>query len=57
MDDLNDSLENLKAALRLQAAVDRAFAQYGAKIKGWAIAGLPPAPEISLVAGSNMMWL
>ena len=47
---LNDSLENLKAALRLQAAVDRAFAKYGAKIKGWAIAGLPPAPEISLVA-------
>ena len=56
---LNDSLENLKAALRLQAAVDKAFAKYGAKIKGWATAGLPPAPEISensYVGLAGMAW-
>ena len=47
VDDLNDIMETLKAALRLQDAVDRVFAKLGAKVKGWAIAGLSPAPEIS----------
>ena len=59
VDDLNESLESLGAALRLQAAVDRAFAKLGARVKGWAIAGQPPAPEISengYVGVAGMAW-
>ena len=59
VDDLNDSLETLEAALRLQATVDRAFAKLGVKVKCWAIAGMPPAPEISdngYVGVAGMAW-
>ena len=59
MDGLNESLESLGAALRLQAAVDRAFAKLGARVKSWAIAGQPPAPEISengYVGVAGMAW-
>ena len=59
VDDLNDSLATLAAALRLQEAVDEEFAKLGAKIKGWAIAGMKPAPEISengYVGVAGMAW-
>ena len=47
VDDLNDSLATLEGALRLQKAMDEEFAKLGAKIKGWAIDKMKPAPEIS----------
>ena len=47
VDDLNDSLKDIASAQRLQEAVDEAFAKLGAKIKGRAISGQAPAPEIS----------
>ena len=59
VDDLNESTESLQAALRLKAAVDDAFAKLGVKIKGWAIARHPPAPEISedgYVGVAGMAW-
>ena len=47
VDDLNDSMESIQAARRLKAVVDDAFTKLGVKVKGWAIARQPPAPEIS----------
>ena len=47
VDDLNDSMESIQAALRLKAVVDDAFTKLGVKVKGCAIAQQPPAPEIS----------
>ena len=46
VDDLNDSLKDIKSALRLKSPVDEAFSKLGAKIKGWAISGQEPAQEI-----------
>ena len=59
VDDLNDSLESLEAALRLQGAVDAEFEKLGAKIKGWAVSKHPPAEEISengLVGVAGYAW-
>ena len=59
MDDLNDSLATLEAALRLHKVVDEEFEKLGAKIKGWAIARMKPAPEISdncYVGVAGMAW-
>jgi hypothetical protein len=59
VDDLNDSLATLEADLRLQKAVDEEFEKLGAKIKGWAIARMKPAPEISnnsYVGVAGMAW-
>ena len=59
VDDLNDSLATLEAALRLQKVVDEEFEKLGAKIKGWAIARMKPAPEISdngYVGVARMAW-
>ena len=59
VDDLNDSLATLEAALRLRTAVDEEFEKLGAKIKGWAIARMKPAPEISdngYVGVAGMAW-
>ena len=59
VDDLNESMESMETAIRLHAAVDRAFAKLGARVKGWAIAGHPPAPEISengYVGVAGMAW-
>ena len=59
VDDLNDSLKDFASAQRLQEVVDEAFAKLGAKIKGWAITGQDPAPEISedgLVGVAGNAW-
>ena len=59
VDDLNDSLATLEAALRLQKAVDKELEKLGARIKGWAIARMKPAPEISdngYVGVAGMAW-
>ena len=59
VDDLNDSLKDIASAQRLREAVDEAFAKLGAKIKGWAISGQAPAPEISedgLVGVAGNAW-
>ena len=59
VDDLNESMASLQAALRLKAAVDAAFAKLGVKVKGWAVARHPPAPEISengYVGVAGMAW-
>ena len=59
MDNLNDSLKDIASAHRLQQAVDEAFSRLGAKIKGWAISGQDPAPEISkdgLVGVAGNAW-
>ena len=59
VDNLNDSLKDIKSAHRLQSAVDEAFSKLGAKIKGWAISGQEPAPEISedgLVGVAGNAW-
>ena len=47
VDNLNDSMESIQAALRLKEVVDDAFTKLGVKVKGLAIALQPPAPEIS----------
>ena len=59
VDDLNESIESLQAALRLKVAVDDDFTKLGVKVKGWAIARQPPAPEISedgYVGVASMAW-
>ena len=59
VDDLNDSLKDIKSVLRLKSAVDEAFSKSGAKIKGWAISGQEPAQEISedgLVGVAGNAW-
>ena len=59
VDDLNDSLATLAAALQLREAVDKEFEKLGALIKGWAIARMKPAPEISdngYVGVAGMAW-
>ena len=53
VDDLNDSLKDIESARRLQTAVDEAFSNVGANIKGWAISGQDPVPEISTRGGSR----
>ena len=59
VDDLNDSFANITEADLLREAVDKAFAEFGAEAKGWAITGKPPPAEISedgIVGVAGTAW-
>ena len=59
VDDINDSFKNITEAEALREAVDKAFAEYGAECKGWAITGKAPPPESSeegIVGVAGMAW-
>ena len=47
VDDLNNTLAPVNDAEVLRKAVDEAFAEFGAEVKGWAITGTPPPPAIT----------